>query len=323
MSCKIGSQCFIDKNGIDLENKTIPLILSDESKVLRFDWENGLYDLILEHSDSAIDLSRKDILPVLLQHDTNMLPIGIYENVRLENSKLKALARFDTEDELGMKVFSKMSRGFMPTVSVGITIHEKMLFKEEAGKKTYKATKWEITEASIVTVPANPNAKVGLSLEANPTASGDNSKKNNIGADMVFDRENLDATEVAFKALVLNRDTLTNRLNSLELNLQTANTALATKTEEMEALKATIEAKVTEAEGKIESFKAEMTTRLSEAVATGLNTTVALEMVKAETAEEASRIALKAKETDGRTQQSTTYNKEDAWADFKPNKGAK
>jgi HK97 family phage prohead protease len=321
MSCKIGTQCFIDSKGIDLENKTIALILSDETSVMRFNFEDGIYDLVLDHSEEAVDLSRKEILPILLQHNTEMLPLGIHENVRLEDRKLKSIGKFDSEDELAMKVFGKMSRGFMPTISVGITVFEKILVtdKNENGRKLYKATKWEITEASIVTVPANPNAKVGLSnkVAAMPDASVPKLANKTIGADMKFDRDDLDTTEATFKALVANRDTLTSRNNSLELQLQTSQTALATKTEELSAIQAEMTSKVSEAEGKLASFKDDTKARLQEAIASGVDSKVALAMIEAETPEIASELALKAKSnTEALKQGGDSSTTKGAWDDF-------
>jgi HK97 family phage prohead protease len=163
MGCSVGSQCYIDKSGIDVENYKVPVILSDESKVLRFDWENGLYELILEHSKKAIDLSRADILPLLVQHNSEALPIGTFEDIRLEDKKLKATAIFDDEDEFAMKIFKKVSKGFMKSLSVGIMVNAKEPVK---GKdNVFKATSWELQEASFVTIPAIPTAKVGLKQE--------------------------------------------------------------------------------------------------------------------------------------------------------------
>jgi HK97 family phage prohead protease len=163
MGCSVGSQCYIDKSGIDIENYKVPVILSDESKVLRFDFENGLYELILEHSDNSIDLSRADILPLLVQHNSEALPIGTFEDIRLEDKKLKATAIFDDEDAFAMKIFKKVSKGFMKSLSVGIMVNVKEPVKGKSN--VFKATSWELQEASFVTIPAIANAKVGLKQE--------------------------------------------------------------------------------------------------------------------------------------------------------------
>jgi len=152
---------------IDSENKTVKAVLSEETKVIRYNYKDGVYDLILDHSENAIDFSRKDIMPVLLQHNDYSLPIGIWENVRLEDGKVKAMARFDSEDSKAMEIFGKIERNIMKSFSVGIQIDKQVLIEEnnENGRKTYKATKWQLQEASVVTIPAIPNAKVGLSEE--------------------------------------------------------------------------------------------------------------------------------------------------------------
>lgn len=148
-----------------------------------------------------------------------------------------------------------------------------------------------------------------------PTASrSDNLVIENTGADMKFDRENLDAAETAFNALVANRDTLTNRNDSLALDLQTVKTALDTKNDEMTTLVASHESQLSEAEGKVATaekglvdFKAETTTRLQEADSTGVSVSVALAMVQAATAEDASVVALKSQESGGHTPQNSAH----------------
>ena len=319
MSCKVGTQCLLKQETVNELEKTVEVILSDETKIERYSWEGGEYLLSLSHEESAVDLTRAEILSLFINHNTYELPIGRFKNVRLEDRKLKATAVFDEDDDESMKIFKKLSKGFLQSFSIGATINDKVLEREENGIKHYKATSWSLNEASVVGIPAIPNAKVSLSMtEANPTASGDNSKKNNIGADMKFDKENLEETEATFKALVLNRDTLTSRNNSLELQLQTSQTALVTKTEELSAIKAEMTSKVSEAEGKLESFKQVVEARLAEASTSKIGADMALAMVKATSDEEASKIALEAKSnTEALKQAESLSTQKGAWDDFK------
>jgi HK97 family phage prohead protease len=305
MSCKIGTKCYLQNSVVNEIDKSVEVILSDESNVQRFSWEDGEFILILSHEESAVNLERAEILSLFVNHETNDLPIGRFTNVRLEDKKLKATAVFDPEDEQSMKIFKKLSKGFLQSFSVGVNIDEKVLLSDEDGVKTYTATKWSLFEASVVGIPAIPNAKIGLhyKMEANPTASGDNSKTNIQGADMKFDRENLDATEEAFKALVANKDTLSNRNESLSLQLQTAQTALEAMTEQNVMLQAEHTTKLSEAEANLVSFKAETTTRMEEAINEGVDLKVALAMVNADSKETSSKLALDAKESNGRTTQ--------------------
>ena len=318
MSCKIGTKCFLNKDTVNETEKSVEVILSDETKIVRYSWEDVEYYLTLSHDEGSVDLTRADILSLFINHNTYELPIGKFTNVRLEDKKIKATAVFDEEDAESMKIFKKLSKGFLQSFSVGININTKVLEKEENGISYYKATNWSLNEASVVGIPAIPNARVGLSTtEANPTASGDNSKKNNIGADMKFDRENLDDTEMTFKALISNRDTLTSRNNSLELQLQTSQTALATKTEEFSALSAEMNSKVSEAEGKLASFEENTVARLQEAIATKVPLEVALAMVKADSADSATTLALAAKSNTEALRQGEGHGtQKGAWDDF-------
>ena len=309
MSCKIGTQCYIDSKGIDLENKIVPVILSDESKVLRFSLDEGMYDLILEHSESAVDLRRKDILPILLQHNTDMLPLGIYQDVRLENGKLKANAKFDSEDKLAMEIFGKMSRGFMQTLSVGVTIHEKKLQEETKGKNTYRATRWEITEASVVTVPAIPTAKVGMSdmggsNTAVPVASSTKVAENsNTGAGMEFNQEN-------FNILLESRAHLNENIGALNTKLAEQATALEAAQSEL----ATANSALAEATARQE----DMETRVREAISLSVSAETAVAMLQASTATEASKLAIAENSSSGASTTADVNLKaqEDPWASF-------
>jgi len=181
-----------------------------------------------------------------------------------------------------------------------------MIFAKEAHEKGFLQG---VTTFDALLKSLNVNLKAELKMEANPTVSNDNSKKNTIGGESMFDRENLNATEERYNALVGNRETLKRTNDSLALKLETAEANLAAKTEEVLALETSASVKVSEAESKLESFKAETTTRLQEAIAIGVSAEVALAMVSADSAESASKLALAAKESNGRTMQDEQNNK--------------
>ena len=171
--CNVSGTCHFLKDGVDLENKKVPVILSDETEVVRYNWQDGKYFLTLLHGDDNVDLERKDILSLFINHNTYELPIGKFEDVRIEDNKLKAMAVFDSDDDESMKIFKKLSKGFLQSFSVGIDIITKVLSKEEDGVKYYDVTKWALNEASVVGIPAIPNAKTGMEKE-NEENSGEN-----------------------------------------------------------------------------------------------------------------------------------------------------
>lgn len=161
--CSINTECYIQQNGIDVENHTIPVVLSDETPMERYDWELGNFTLILDHNEDSVDMARSEVMSVFWSHNDYALPLGLYQDVRLEDGKLKAVAHFDSDDKFAMDVFNKAKKGILKTLSVGAYILEKTIIKDElTGKTTVRATKWQPYEGSFTGNPANENAKVGL-----------------------------------------------------------------------------------------------------------------------------------------------------------------
>lgn len=100
-------------------------------------------------------LDRFKTNPVMLfGHDMQKV-IGRWENLRFENGKMLADAVFDTEDTLGKEVARKVEAGFLKGISVGIIILEMKEINDE-----WVATKWELLEASIVSIPSDAGAVV-------------------------------------------------------------------------------------------------------------------------------------------------------------------
>ena len=196
---------MIGKTAVDFENKRVSVVLSEETEVVRYSWNDGKYFITLLHGEENIDLSRKDILAVFINHNTYDLPIGIWENVRIEDKKLKAEAVFDEDDEESMKIFNKLAKGFLKSFSVGISIQDRVLAREEDDIKYYNATKWAIDECSVVGIPAITGAKVGLEKQVlgdNPASA--QIENNDKGVNMEFTKEKFDALQLQHKADLTN-----------------------------------------------------------------------------------------------------------------------
>lgn len=237
---RFNTQTALDGNSaIDSEKKRIKVVLSDETPVVRWGWEEGIYDIVLSHDTESVDLSRTEIMPLLVQHDRDMLPIGKWENIRIENKKLKGEAVFDSEDKFAMEIFGKFERGFMKSFSIGIGSWEKVLEKDrnENNRPQYKAIKWSLEECSVVTIPANKNAKVGMSKETlgvNPASADAQAKikSSNKGEDMAKDHvEELQALEATHAEAVQKLNaTHTEALQTLEKEHETKmNEAIASR----------------------------------------------------------------------------------------------
>ncbi|MEA2091053.1 MAG: hypothetical protein U9O83_01655, partial [Campylobacterota bacterium] len=95
----------------------------------------------------------------------------------------------------------------------------------------------------------------------------------------------------------------------------TATAALETKDEELKALKADSDAKLSEAKEANDAFKSQVETRLNEAVETNVDVKTALSMVNASSDEDASNLAIDAKSNTEALKQDGQADK-DAWADF-------
>jgi HK97 family phage major capsid protein len=139
----------------------IPVALSSEAPV-----ERWFGTEILDHTKSAVDLSRaKGGLPLLLDHDTRE-HVGLIEDVHLAADKVvRGMARF-SRGARGQEVRQDVLDGIRTNTSVGYRIMELVL--EKSDKKTgdtYRATKWQPMEGSLVAIPADITVGVGRSSD--------------------------------------------------------------------------------------------------------------------------------------------------------------
>jgi hypothetical protein len=90
-------------------------------------------------------------------YDKVAVPIGRWENLRLENGTWLADAVFDTKDEFAQKIAQKVADGFLKGASITIKplSYEKEYFIDSEGNEDYRyniATS-ELIEISIVSIP--------------------------------------------------------------------------------------------------------------------------------------------------------------------------
>lgn len=131
--------------------KTKSFILSDESV------NTYGFRILL----AGADLEQFKRNPVMFyNHNDYGTPIGRWENIRVENGKLMAEPVFDMEDEEAKKIAGKVERGFLRAASVGLRVIEKSddPALSQLGQTRPTVTRWQLREASIVTIGANHNA---------------------------------------------------------------------------------------------------------------------------------------------------------------------
>ncbi len=94
------------------------------------------------------------------KRDKDILPIGRWENIIVQNNELLADAYVDFEDEYSARIGKKIEKGVLNAVSIGFLAKEWSNEEEDkvSGQKGYTITSSELLEASIVDIPSNPNA---------------------------------------------------------------------------------------------------------------------------------------------------------------------
>lgn len=131
--------------------KTNTFVLSDETV--------NTYGFRLLTSGADLEQFKRN--PVLyFDHNVHDLPLGRWENIRVEGDKILADPVFDMEDEKGREIGGKVDRGFLCMASVGFRVIET---SEDPGtflpgQTGLTVTKWILREVSIVGIGSNHNA---------------------------------------------------------------------------------------------------------------------------------------------------------------------
>lgn len=139
-------------------NRTVEATLSSEYPVAR-----ALGDEILSHEPGAVDLSRVPV-SLIAAHDHSRLNVGLVEDVRLADRKLRGRLRFGQRDE-AEQVWQDVQAGILRHLSVGYEVIE----HEQPRNGQYRVTRWQLLEVSIVAVPADPTVGIGRSNERKKT----------------------------------------------------------------------------------------------------------------------------------------------------------
>jgi HK97 family phage major capsid protein/HK97 family phage prohead protease len=145
-----------DSGGDDLIN----FVMSDETV-------DGAGDIIMA---DGWNLSRfaKNRNPVALYgHNSRELPIGRWENVRVEGKRLVGALRLAAAgtSELVDSIRKLFAQGMLNAVSVGFRPMKAEPLNPDDPWEGYRYLKQELLECSVVAVPANPNATLQRALK--------------------------------------------------------------------------------------------------------------------------------------------------------------
>jgi len=151
---------LFEREKIDEETRTVELAFSSEAPYERW-W--GIE--ILDHSKSAVDLTRlKSGGPLLCDHDSRD-QIGVIESVRIDADRVgRAVVRFGRSAR-AEEIFRDVIDGIRQNVSVGYAIDDLVLEAKSGDDETYRVTRWTPYEVSLVSVPADFTVGVGRAAD--------------------------------------------------------------------------------------------------------------------------------------------------------------
>jgi hypothetical protein len=146
-------------NGIDPERRTVELSIASDAPI-----DHWFGRIILDHSPGSMRMDRMNQgAPLLLNHNSDR-QIGVLENVRVEDGKTRATARFSRSD-LATEIFQDVQDGIRRNTSVGFILHALDLeSKSDSGPDTYRSMDWEPVEGTIASVPRDISVGVNRQL---------------------------------------------------------------------------------------------------------------------------------------------------------------
>lgn len=153
------------KRAEDSTDESIPIAISSEFPVERYDWWEGeRYLEILDHSPEAVDLSRAiDGLPFLIGHDQRE-HVGLVEDVRVDEDRVMRGDVIFSRSQRGQEIRQDMLDGIRKKISVGyMPDMNNVERKQEKGETmpTERVLRWTPLEVSVVPIPADPTVGVG------------------------------------------------------------------------------------------------------------------------------------------------------------------
>lgn len=149
----------VTPDSYDATARTVEVVLSAGTGVRRYYFTEEL-----EIAAEAIDLARVEggVCPLLDTHNQYQLDgvIGRVLSARIEGGQLLGTVAF-ADTPAGRAIEARVASGELRAISIGyrVTAWQRVAI-DENDHETWRATRWELLEASLVPVPADPNAVV-------------------------------------------------------------------------------------------------------------------------------------------------------------------
>ena len=151
---------------INDDKRTVDLAFSSEEPVERsFGFE------VLDHARSSVDTDFMDSgrSPLLLDHDMTK-QIGVIERVSIDSDRVgRAVVRFG-KSELANEIYQDVKDGIRSNISVGYQINKmERQSKSKEKRDTFIVRDWSPLEISVVSIPADQSASVGIGRASEET----------------------------------------------------------------------------------------------------------------------------------------------------------
>jgi phage head maturation protease len=140
-------ELILDTRRADTKRRSVPAVLSTEHAV-----DRGDYLEVLLHGPENVDLSRAP-LPLIENHDGSPLNVGLVDNLRLTGGKLRGDLVLGNSAR-ALELWPDIEAGIIRHLSIGYLIND--VERRDGG--VLAATRWQPYEASLVSIPADPNA---------------------------------------------------------------------------------------------------------------------------------------------------------------------
>ncbi|WP_298090437.1 HK97 family phage prohead protease [uncultured Sphingomonas sp.] len=151
--------------GYDAATRTVELITATETPVRMPGWLVGLdcefYYEILDCSPGAVDMSQLEAgnAPLLDTHDRFQLAsrLGVARQAQVVAAQVITRCAFG-QSARAREVEAEFAGGTPPKVSVGYRRNQMLLDRMDGDVPVYRVTSWTLTEVSLVSIAADPDA---------------------------------------------------------------------------------------------------------------------------------------------------------------------
>jgi HK97 family phage prohead protease len=148
----------LSRGAIDEEKSIVRIGVSSETPVER---DFGLEVLSHKKEDIDMEFMSSGRAPLLNNHKMDE-QIGVVRSFYLDETQRRTVALVEFGNSaLAQEVFADVKSGIKQNISVGYSVTKMVRAKDDEGKEYYRAS-WTPMEASIVSIPADPQNSLEL-----------------------------------------------------------------------------------------------------------------------------------------------------------------